>query len=126
MKLNVDCMRAVLLELEKQPLNKDLYYKDLLVALDNFSTDDINYSVLKLQEANYIVAHIAKYDNGFTIVRLSDITYEGHQFLESIRDNKIWAETKSICAKAGSFTFKFISQVASAVLSASINQYLGN
>lgn len=99
MKLNVDCIRAILLEVEKVPYGESLPFQTLVSALSDYSTDDISYSVLKLKEADYIEAIILHADDTAIIYEITDITYNGHQFLETIRDAKVWKETKKYVTK---------------------------
>lgn len=80
MKLNVDCIRAILLEVEKVPYGESLPFQTLVSALSDYSTDDISYSVLKLKEADYIEAIILHADDTAIIYEITDITYNGHQF----------------------------------------------
>lgn len=117
MELNVDCMRAIMLEIEKQPLNSTLRPKTLKESLPDFESDDIDYAILKLNEAGFINATIPHYDNGYCILSIESLTYNGHQFLETIRDNKVWRKTKNICGKIGSFAIDVITKVASGVIS---------
>lgn len=124
MKLNVDCIRAILLEVEKVPYGESLPFQTLVSALSDYSTDDISYSVLKLKEADYIEAIILHADDTAIIYEITDITYNGHQFLETIRDAKVWKETKKICNKVGSFALNVISSVAGQMLSALVKQNL--
>ena len=116
MRLNADCMRAILLEIEKQPLNSSLRLSELKNAISDFESDEVEYAVLKLDEADFINATIAHYDNGYYISSIDSITYNGHQFLETIRDNKVWSKTKTICGKIGSFAVDVITKVSSEVI----------
>ena len=115
-------MRAVLLEMENMPLHGDLSMQKLKESLPKFSSDDIEYSILKLDEAGFITAHIVNYDNGCIIMSVNDISYNGHQFLETIRDTKVWSQTKSICGKIGSFAIDVIAKVSAEVISNLIKQ----
>lgn len=122
MKLNLDCMRDVLLEMEKAPYGQSIHPKSIHSALSKYNADDIDYSIIKLEEAGFIDAIIDSHDFGVIILRLDDITYEGHQFLANIRTPSIWERAKSMCYKAGSSSIPFIMQVASQLIS----EHLGN
>lgn len=122
MKLNVDCIRDILLLVEQAPYQEVVYLDKIKNSLKSYSSDEIEYAILKLNEAEYIDARIIHYDNGTIIRSIDDITYTGHQFLETIRDNKVWKETKSICGKVGTFALNFVSQVASGVITSLISQ----
>lgn len=124
MKLNLDCMRDVLLEMEKASYGQSLNPKSIHSALSKYSTDDIDYSIIKLEEAGFINAIIEKYDLGVVILRLDDITYEGHQFLANIRTQPIWEKAKAICSKAGTASIPYIMQVASRLISAQLTNLI--
>lgn len=124
MKLNHDCVRAVLLFLEE---NLDCTGS---IGIDNvelagFDKNDVIYSLLKLHEAGYIsgrfVKDISEDISGF----VTEITWEGHKFLDTVRDNKVWKSTKTILSKVSSASISFVSSVASQVLSTLISQYMG-
>ena len=126
MKLNIDCMRDILIEMEKAEYEEPLYLQRFYDALPKYSEDEINYSIVKLEEARFIKATIKShvgYD--YTIVRLDDITYQGHQFLANIRSDTIWNDVKEVSKKVGSNSLQAISQIATAVITAIINNQLG-
>ena len=47
-----------------------------------------------------------------TICQIENITYLGHQFLETVRPEPIWNKTKSVVSKVGVHTLGFIEGVA--------------
>lgn len=85
MKLNYDCVKDILLFIE----NYDNLYKPLH-GLDDFSSLDYSdkdkfYSLKKLSEAGYIDADIQVLSGPSMYVHIQDITWAGHQYLNSIR-----------------------------------------
>ena len=122
MKLNLDCMRDILLCMENAGYQESLLMQQVYDALSNYQETEINYSVLKLIEANFIEAMTCPYDNEIMIVKLDDITYTGHQFLANIRENKIWSATKSIMGKIGSTSIQTATQIAKGIVSELVKQ----
>lgn len=121
MRLNHDCIRYVLLTCERHlTLNNTVEFPDL--QTDKFSNDDIVYSVIKLKEAQYLKAEIYLDHNSIDIV---SITWEGHKFLDTIRDDKVWSQTKTILGKVSSASITFASNVASQVLTNIISKQMG-
>ncbi len=121
MKLNYDCIREVLLALERLSTMQDnlmfepLILDDFTTAISKYSDKDILYSLQKLNEVGYILAtdnnDIDKpFDKKKFIIY--DISYSGHEYLANIRDNKIWKQIKE---KAPAFTFEIIKKIASAL-----------
>lgn len=125
MKLNPDCMRDILLRMEDASYLEELSPGTIYNALPNYTRDDIDYSIIKLKEAGFIDAIIKEYDSGIIILRLDDITYNGHQFLADVRSDNVWHSVKEVSKKVGSNSLNAISQIATGVISAIIKSQLG-
>lgn len=127
MKYNIDCIRSVLLLLEKElniiitPQgenfftfeNSEMWIQDICKKLPKCDQMDVIYSVKKLYEAGYIkmfVEENAKED--FSFYRVTKITYLGHEFLENIRNGKNWKKVKSIGKAVGSFSLSILGEIA--------------
>jgi hypothetical protein len=124
LKLNHDCIRQLLLHLEENlDCYENLELNDLMI--DGFSKDDIVYTLQKLNEAGYIKAEICCDITGFVEISVMDITWDGHKFLDTIRDNQVWSLTKKALSKFSSVSISFVSTVASQVLTNIITQQLG-
>lgn len=124
MKLNHDCVRALLLYLEENlEFDNTLSISDIII--DDFDSQDIMYSAFKLYEADYISGKLLPRMNACPGLLINGITWEGHKFLDTIRDNKVWSSTKNMLSKVSSTSISFASSVASQVLSNIISQSLG-
>lgn len=115
MKLNQNCIRDLLLYLES-----NLSYKSDInintLKLDNYSKEDLMYTADKLIEANYINAHICWNMESSHVIIVSSITYQGHQFLDSIRDDSIWKETKTKASKIASISLPILQELATSLI----------
>lgn len=125
MKLNPDCMRDILIVMEKAGYLEELSPSTVYDALPSYTNDEINYSIIKLKEAEFIDAIIREYNDGIIILRLIDITYTGHQFLADVRSDNIWNDIKEVSKKVGSNSITAISQIATGVISTIIKSQLG-
>ena len=103
MELNKDCVRDVLLSCEELlKIDEDGYmnslsHEELGQALPNYKTEDIIYTVVKLKEAGFLDVKVTKaFGNILVDVRIYDITFNGHEFLNDIRDDKNWKKVKDI------------------------------
>ena len=122
MKLNYDCIRSVLLYLEKAvTIDNDL--KIVIVRVENifeelpkYENNEILYSLSKLNEAGYINAQLRFASGSFVDGYVTGITHAGHDFLEKVRDNKTWTNVKSALSKVGSTGFMLIGEAAKALL----------
>ena len=127
MKLNPNCVRDVLLELEKLPYQESTTINELLIALPKYSEDDISYTCLKLEEANYINLTCIRSINscGPLIRSIDDITYYGHEFLNNIHSDTIWNDVKSVGSKIGATSISAFTQIATGVVTTLIQKQLG-
>lgn len=131
MKLNHDCIRDLLLFLEEYLTNDNYYLLDpysftRTVYLNGFDNSDVLYSCEKLFEAGYVNGKIRNFvDITIPEIKITSISWEGHKFLNNIRDDKIWKDTKSILSQFKTVSISFISDVAAQIISKLINKKLG-
>lgn len=124
MKLDLDCIRDILLKCEAEcSLNESLEWTDLTLSdFENlgYSNQEIAYTIVLLEEADYIVASINYFDNAIGYVSVSRLTYFGHEFLDSIRPESIWEKIKHRIASIGNVSLPVIQSLGSEFIS----QYL--
>lgn len=125
MKLNQDCIRDLLLYLEEN-LKLNDYLSISNISLKNYSSEELLYTADKLYETGYLKCSRKVYDNTDLMIFVSSITYTGHQFLDNIRDDKVFAKTKSILSGFKSVSIEIISETASKVITNLINQQLNS
>ena len=129
MRLDPDCMRAILLEAEKAPFDEELGFRDLCDSLSScFLEEDIRYTCLKLEEAGLLKIKAAMRNSPHhlpIVLSIVDITYMGHQFLANIREDSVWNKVKGIAGKAGCTSVSALIQIATAILPDLIRASLG-
>lgn len=125
MKLNSDCIRDILLLMEKADYEEVVYADTLFNSLQNYDKNTISYSVKKMVEAGLITAAIVNGDDRSEIEFLDDITYYGHEFLNNVRSDTIWKNVKEIGTKIEVNSINALTQIATGVISALINHQLG-
>lgn len=128
MELNKDCVRDVLLSCEELlKMDEDGYmdslsHEELGQALPDYKIEDIIYTVVKLKEAVFLDVKITRASgNILADVRINDITFNGHEFLDDIRDDDNWKKVKDMAKLAGAFSIKMIAQIAVAVIQTNIS-----
>ena len=134
MKLNSDCMRDVMLKIEQmQTITVDeennvtfdtLWIDDLYKALSRHDKRDIFYALHNLDQAGYVSTNLINGDDAALGYVVSYITYEGHNFLDKIRDPKAWKYIKTAGSAIGNFSLSVINQIANGVTTAFIDSYL--
>lgn len=137
MKLNPDCVRDVLIYLEDNLILFDDEYRVCRNEIGwkalseddclnkKYLIDDIRYAIIQLSEAGFIVGKPVTGGRNYGIIGLDilGITWAGHELLANLRGEELWTATKSVADKLGTYSIKALSTIASAVITAKINQY---
>lgn len=125
MKLNINCVRDVLLQCENIPFNGSYSFSQLTSLLPNYTDDEIAYTCLKLHEGNYLHIVTKNYGSNVCVVRINDISFQGHEFLNNIRSNKVWNDVLAVGDKIGTSSINGFVQIATGVVTALIKNQLG-
>jgi len=114
MKLDHDCVRSLLLSIESWDSQDPLFLRNLkeMPLLNVYPDDVILYTASKLKERNFIIAQPLVGDNRLMDMVISELTWDGHEFLDNIRDNQIWKETKNTAAKVTGASLSILSEIA--------------
>lgn len=73
--------------------------------------DDIKYCIIQLGEANLISTVIYWRKDKISFLDIDNITWDGHMFLESIRDEDLWSEIKSKIGNTAKVSISILSKV---------------
>ena len=127
MKLNPDLVRDLLLAIEAvtDADTSFVYGKNLPTPenLREYTHDEIRYHLKQCEMAELIVNY-RRYDGG-DLVRVGDLSPEGHKFLANVRQDNIWNNTKQIAAKIGSKSMDTLVQISSNVITELIKAQFG-
>ena len=109
MKRDMDRVRAILLQIEslKGPSLKDLIED----GTTNEDFEELVYNLNLLVEAGFvsgIEAHTMRSKNWGRL----DLTWQGHEFLDDIRDSNIWRMTKEGAVAVGGASVKVLWEMA--------------
>ena len=124
MKLNMDCIRDVLIVLEENlDLSDNLGFESLnfeeLVTFENlskYSRKEIYYSIYNLREIGFIDATTKDADDGVYYCSIENITYDGHEFLRSIISDSVWEKVKQALKKSEAYTIPLIMEAAKRII----------
>ena len=133
MKLDLDCIRSVMLVLERELAFTDngdilvptcLTLEQICDLLPDFSRENVFYSIYNLKQAGYLNVSI-QCTGGGGIYRcsVSDITYGGHEFLNKIRDEKRWEKVKGATGAIRDYSLSAIAAIAEGITNAAISRY---
>ena len=112
MKLDLGCVRSVLLELESFPIG---YYQvsSFKDSVSMYGQENVLYTIVKLCEAGYINAKFARTLDGRPhIDSVFDMTFSGHEFLADIKPQSNWEKLSSALKSGGSASLKVVANVA--------------
>jgi Hypothetical protein (DUF2513) len=119
MRLNQDCVRDFLLELEEKLEFNDTIFLgqfEQLKVVNLYGKENCLYTLGRLIEAQYLNAKIQYASDEVYGVFISSLTWDGHQFLDTIRDNEIWTRTKEATKKLSSTSLPILSALATEFL----------
>lgn len=143
MKLNLDCVRDVILCIEEHtgprtrcvfvdtfkaesmqqmgmPTMKPADYQ--INLMEKYDIDEIMYHIKYCSEADLIV--VVEGSSSYQ-QQIADLTPKGHDFLANVRDNKIWAGVKDVAGKVGSKSLDAVAQIASSIITTIIKSHFG-
>lgn len=88
---------------------KNIYEDDFLNS--KYLIDDIKYCIIQLGDANLIEIVIYGRKDKISFLDIDSITWDGHMFLDSIRDESLWSEIKSKIGNTAKVSISVISKV---------------
>lgn len=123
MKLDRDCVRQLLLSTEELPYEYMLTLDDFNENedLSKFGFESCIYVTEKLIEAGFINGKVTYADNGVYDLRIKSLTWDGHQFLDNIRDDGVWKSAKQVTSKFSSVSLSMLGTIAASIISKMIS-----
>ncbi len=126
MKRDLGLVRELLIKLEALPVGMyeawTITPDDRKIPVDGYDENQIAYHLSLLQERGLIDVPDAQPMIGIVFTRLS---WEGHDFLDAVRDPEIWKKTKGRADAIGSWTFEIVKELAKAYKKQKVAQYGG-
>lgn len=102
MKLNLDIIRAILLQIESQPRG----FIGEQISVNGYSNDEVVYHLVLMMDKGLIEGVIRPLSGLHTpLVLVNRMTWTGHDFLDACRDEGRWVEAKKIFSKLDGVTF---------------------
>lgn len=126
MKLNEDCVRDTLIYIEEHmQMNEYNRIKEIsLLAItngliDKYDEKDIAYTVFQLIDANFIKGNInTPGRNNKVVANIYDITWAGHDLLNSIHPQPVWNAVKQNAANLGIKSIRGLASLAGNIVNA--------
>ena len=125
MKLSIDCIRDVLMELEALDMGS-FGLEHFPESVKKYGETQVSYTFAKLKEARYIMGDVAMDEGGYYhFFQVQCMTYSGHQLLAQIRDEKRWTTVKTILSSVRDYSLSAITAASEGVTKAAIDKVLG-
>jgi len=114
MKRNMDAIRNILIAIEEQ-------YEDVAIyglEVDGLDMKTVSYHCKILHDGGFISDYGAQFScNELYSFGVGSLTWQGHEFLDKIRDDAIWEKTKSTVTKKGlPMAIDVVKDVATAII----------
>ncbi|MGY6636579.1 MAG: DUF2513 domain-containing protein [Erythrobacter sp.] len=125
MRRNLDLIRQILLHIEAEGKAR-VWREAIQWPFDDL--DEVSESLELLLEHGLLTSvqpvpdledHPVNYHRGLAL------TWTGHDFLDSVRDEKLWIEAKKGIDAAGGFTFDLLKALAKGLLKTKIQNHTG-
>lgn len=109
MKRDMDLIREILLKIESSNENGEF-------SINGYSDDVIEYHLKLLRDAKFIDDYTV---NIIGEITTGQLTWEGNDYLDKVRDNSTWSKTKNIIKEKGlPLIFDTIKTISSALITA--------
>lgn len=130
MKRDMDLIRDLLLKIEDGQRSFDLLTPEIAEILGESSegrqpreqAEQLEYHLNLLVDGGLITIH-AKLSGA--VWQIGQITWAGHDFLDTIRDPEIWREAKAGVKQAGGFSLELLKALGKGLIKKKIEQHTG-
>lgn len=95
-------------------------------SVDGVTKNDFVFHAQLLEEAKLVEAAImSEGKRPATDAMIWRLTWAGHEFVDSVRDPKVWAKTKEAAAFGGGFTIDLLKDLAKGFIKKQIEDLTG-
>ena len=113
MKRDMDLVRQIMLNIEDRPAGPPVHFR-----MDEVE-DRVLLGHLEMMIAAGLVTGKITQPHGArgSMIIVGDLSWEGHEWIETVRDQSVWDETSdTLMANGGAFTFELAKAVATRIL----------
>ena len=127
MRRDMDLIRAIVLKLESWELRPGaiVICNDIEndFPISGYTADQVSYHFNLIAESGWIeTGGRNPTSRSFTF---RSLTSKGHDFADSVRDDKIWSTTKEGALKAGGFTLELLGNIAKGLIKTQLEKHTG-
>ncbi len=122
MRRDMDLIRELLLRLEALPINPggtvSFDVSDPEIAVEGFSEDEVYDHLSMIYDAGFATSGMKDRGSLSGSWYFRSLTWNGRDFLDAVREPKVWAETKTRADKVGGWTVGILTDLAKGYLKA--------
>jgi hypothetical protein len=111
MKRDMDLLRDILIQVELSPNfwePDSVIEKEVEIEIPEYSKKEINYHLKLLVDSGFLYTQ----GNGSLRYRhIVGLTWNGHEFLDLMREDTIWNRAKEVMKKTGGMAFEVLLKV---------------
>jgi hypothetical protein len=124
MRRDFDLIRDLMLKLEALPVRPGtlISFSTNEVAVEGHTWDEIDAHLYMIYDTGYVIGDGRMPSGEWMFRRLSP---DGHDFLDSVRDQTIWSKTKAGAATVGGWTLPILAELAKAYIKQIAKERLG-
>lgn len=126
MKRDMELIRQLLFKLEKQNIDANALrtIKPFEIEIEGYDVTEIKHHLIMLADSPFLK------NDGFDLsgaLLFRGVSWEGHEIINTIRDNEIWEKTVNDIKKKGvDGVVSLIVEVAKAIAKNKLSEILGN
>ena len=123
MQRDMELVRKILFKIEETVDNVACYN----LKIEGYSMDQVAYHCSILYEGGYIYDYEAQYGgNEIYSFGVGRLTWEGHDFLDKIREDTIWKKTKETISDKGlPFVFDIVKSISTEIITGVVKGFVG-
>lgn len=126
MRRDMNLIRELLLKLEDLPETPGGVHRlvpgELAMVIDGYCAHELDYHLQLIEEAGFIRTFPGELGGAILFDRL---TWAGHDFVDSVRSPKVWAETKRGAEVVGGITIDLVKDLAKGFLRKQLEELTG-
>ena len=123
MKRDMDLVRDILFAIEASETDPRAWID---LKLEGRSQQEVVYHVQLLGEAGLLIAQDLQTIGASGYKHMPKrLTWQGHEFLDTIRDPEVWRQTKISAQKVGGFSLDVISALAKGFIKEQVRKATG-
>ncbi len=126
MRINNDCARDILLEVEKIPFGESVSVEKLKEKIEKYTIEDVISIVTLFNREHYLtVLDKVSYDDNdvFRDNKIKGLTERGYKTLDIIRDEELWNDMKNKISNFDDLSIYTIIDIANRITTSKYNSF---